>query len=51
MVWLLSIMQDQATNEFDKSCTLADYVLSGQRVGIESENNSEGSQIGQAHYP
>jgi hypothetical protein len=40
MIWLLGIMQDQATNEFDKSCTLADYVLSGQRIGNRIERQS-----------
>ena len=30
--WILSVMQDAATSDFDKRAALADYILSGQRA-------------------
>jgi len=31
LTWILSVLQDAATSDFDKKAALADYILSGQR--------------------
>lgn len=33
LAWLLSVLEDKGTSDLDKRATLADYVLSGQRMG------------------
>jgi hypothetical protein len=32
LAWVLSVLQDQGTSDFDKRTSLADYILSGQRA-------------------